>query len=486
MKKLIILFSISMVCAYSSFAQNDVDAMRYSQLTFGGTARFSGMAGSMGALGGDMSTISVNPAGIGVFRKTELCITPSFYTTNSTSVFNGTSSGDSKLNVNLGNIGLVGAIHLKEDKNGGWNYINFGLGYNRLANFNNRLNIVGDNKNSSMLDAFIQQANGLNPSQLDAFSTNLAYQTYLINPLSYTDTTHYNHVLMPRYGEQQKKSVDSRGSLGEMYLSLGANYKDKLYIGGALGLVHADYSEESAYSETDVKDSIHGFKSFTYYQTLASKGGMFFNGVNFKLGVIVKPIDWLRVGLAVHTPTYIKFKDQYSSVMQSNLDSVSHQSDTVKGKFNYSITTPFRAVGSLGFVLDKIGMLNVEYEYINYSTASLNSHPNVFGDINTSIHNNYKATGNIKIGAEVRLDPVAFRVGYALYGSPYKSGDNANATRSSYTFGIGYRRQVFYIDAAYVFSKYSEKNYLYDSALLDPVATTYKSSSFMITCGWRF
>ena len=486
MKKLIVLFSIAMVCAYSSFAQNDVDAMRYSQLSFGGTARFASMAGSMGALGGDMSTISFNPAGIAVFRKTELSISPYLYIPHSSSTFNNTSSGDSKLNVNLGNIGLVGAVHLKEDKNGGWRYINFGIGYNTLANFNTRLNITGVNKTSSMLDAFTQQASGQNPSQLDAFSTNLAYQTYLINPLSITDTTHYNHVLMPGYGEQQKKSLDSKGSLGEMYLSLGGNYNDKLFIGGTLGLVHASYSEESKYEEVNTNDSLPGFKSFTYYQTLASKGGMFFNGINFKLGVIVKPIDWLRVGLAVHTPTYISFKDEYSSVMQSDVGSASYQTDTVKGKFNYSITTPYRAMASLGFVIQKIGMLNVDYEYVDYSSASLNSHPNVFTDVNTGIRARYKAAGNLRVGAEVRLDPVAFRVGYALYGSPFKGGDNASASRSSYTFGVGYRREIFYIDAAYVFSKYTEKNYLYDAALLDPTETTYKNSSFMITCGWRF
>jgi hypothetical protein len=88
MKKYIFISGMGLFCAFSSLAQNDVDAMRYSQLTFGGTARFASMAGSMGALGGDISTLSFNPAGIALFRKTELSITPSFFSQTTTSTYN--------------------------------------------------------------------------------------------------------------------------------------------------------------------------------------------------------------------------------------------------------------------------------------------------------------------------------------------------------------------------------------------------------------
>jgi len=482
MKKLIIA-GIGAVCSVAAIAQNDIDAMRYSQLTFGGTARFASMAGSMGALGGDISTISFNPAGIAVFRKSEISITPSFYSRSSSSTYIGNNSGDTKLNVNLGNIGLVGTIKLDGENKGGWQSVNIGWGYNRTNNFHNRISIAGDNKTSSLLDNFVASANGHVPADFDLFTTDQAYQAYLFNPAG--GTNQYQSVIR-NYNAQQKKSVESKGSMGEMFLIFGANYKDKLFLGGSLGIVHAAYSEESKYEEVSNSDSIDGFNSFTYYQTLNSRGSNYFNGINFKLGVIVKPTDWLRLGLSVHTPTKINFKDEYTSSMYSDLDTAKHTTDTVKGKFNYSITTPYRAMFSVGFVIKKIALLNIDYEYVDYSYASLNSHPNVFSDVNTAIRSKYTATGNLRVGGEVRLDPVAFRLGYALYGSPFKTGDNKNATRSSYTAGVGYRYKKIFMDIAYVFSMYSEKNYLYDSPDLMPVSTDYRTSSFMGTIGVKF
>ena len=145
MKKLIFAFGIGCIWNISVSAQNDIDAMRYSQITFGGTARFASMAGSMGALGGDISTLSFNPAGIAIYRKGELSITPSVFSQSTSSTFNGTNASDRKLNFNFGNIGLVTTINLTGKNNTtGWESINFGFGYNRKNNFHNRISIKGN------------------------------------------------------------------------------------------------------------------------------------------------------------------------------------------------------------------------------------------------------------------------------------------------------------------------------------------------------
>jgi long-subunit fatty acid transport protein len=211
---------------------------------------------------------------------------------------------------------------------------------------------------------------------------------------------------------------------------------------------------------------------------------------NLKLGVIVKPIDWLSIGAAIHSPTQLTLTDKYSSSMTSDVDTngtaLSGSQDSPKGTFSYTVTTPWRAIGSVGFILKKIALVNVEYEYVDYSYAQLHSTPNVFSDVNNTIHNKYTATGNIRAGAEIRMDPFAFRIGYAYYGSPFKDGDNANANRMSYTTGVGYRHNKFFMDLAYVFTKYTEYNYLYDSANLPSVKNDYKASSFMVTVGVKF
>ncbi|MDQ3047253.1 MAG: outer membrane protein transport protein [Bacteroidota bacterium] len=481
MKKQLFIISAGFLCAFSAFSQNEIDAMRYSQLTFGGTARFASMAGSMGALGGDISTLSYNPAGIGIFRKTELSITPSIFSQTTSSTYNSVNGSDRKLNFNLGNIGLVATFKMK-DTLSGWQNLNFGFGYNRSSNFHNRQVIQGYNKTSSLLDTYVAEANGNNPNDFDDFGTGMAWYTYLINPDS-SGTNMYNHVIT-NYGQLQKKTIETSGSMGETVLSFGGNYTNKLFLGATLGIVSARYSEDAVYEEVDEKDTISDFNRFTYTESLESSG----RGFNLKLGAIVKPTDWLRVGAAIHTPTTLSMKDNYSSSLTSSFDDgASYDTVSPQGAFNYRVTTPFRAIGSVGFVIKKLALINAEYEYVDYSYAQLHSTPNVFSEVNAGIRKNYTSTGNIRLGAEVRLDPISLRAGYALYGSPFRVGDNKTANRSSYTAGIGFRDRNFFIDFAYVLTKYTEYSYLYDPEILkSTVQNDYKNSSFMLTMGVRF
>lgn len=478
MKKRILAAGIGLICSFASYSQNDIDAMRYSQLTFGGTARFAAMGGSMGAIGGDISTLSFNPAGIAVFRKTEISITPSVYSSTTNSTYLGSNSSDRKLNFNLGNIGLVGTVKLK-DTSMGWQSVNFGIGYNRTNNFHNRIDIKGDNTANSLLDVYVNNANSNpDPNGFDGFSTGLAWTTFLFNP----DSTGYYYHVIPHYGQMQRKSTETKGAMGEGVFSFGANYKEKLLLGATLGVVKARYEEESVFEETDAEDTISYFKSFKYIQNLASSG----TGVNFKMGMIVKPNDWLRLGAAVHTPTAIRFTDNYSSYMESDVDTATYADSSAEGSFRYTITTPYRAIASVGFIIKKLALINIEYEYIDYSYAQLNSHPNVFSDVNSTIRSKYTSTGNLRVGGEIRFDPITFRLGYALYGSPFRNGDNVAAIRTSYSGGIGYRLNNFFVDFAYVRTNFSETNYLYDPSISSPVKNNFRNSSFMLSLGVRF
>jgi long-subunit fatty acid transport protein len=280
----------------------------------------------------------------------------------------------------------------------------------------------------------------------------------------------------------QRKSTETKGAMGEGVFSFGANYKEKLLLGATLGVVKARYEEESVFEETDAEDTISYFKSFKYIQNLASSG----TGVNFKMGMIVKPNDWLRLGAAVHTPTAIRFTDNYSSYMESDVDTATYADSSAEGSFRYTITTPYRAIASVGFIIKKLALINIEYEYIDYSYAQLNSHPNVFSDVNSTIRSKYTSTGNLRVGGEIRFDPITFRLGYALYGSPFRNGDNVAAIRTSYSGGIGYRLNNFFVDFAYVRTNFSETNYLYDPSISSPVKNNFRNSSFMLSLGVRF
>lgn len=468
-----------------ALAQNEIDALRYSQTNFLGTARSSAMAGAFGALGGDFSTLSTNPAGIGLYRRSELTITPSFFNQSTTSDLNGTSLRDSKPNFNFGNAGMVFASYNPDEKNG-WKGFSFGFGYNRINNFNNRIEMQGKNNNGSLLDVYLADAiaDGGHSQNYNQFGTQLAWNTYLIDSANGGLT----HVL-PNHGETQSKYVETSGAMGETVFSLGGNYDDKLYLGGTIGIPRIRYTESSQYKESIANDTIYGFRSFTLNQKLATTG----SGVNFKFGMIYKPVDWLRIGGALHSPSYYSMHDAWNSDMTSVFTGsnagFSSSAKSPQGTFDYSLTTPMRAIGSLGFVIGKMGMINADYEYVDYASTRLHSTSYDFINENQAISNKYTSAGNIRVGTEWRiLNPMSIRAGVAYYGSPYKQGVGNDGSRICYTAGIGFREANFFLDLAYVYVQTKENYYFYDPsvAYVDPSVNTSKSSSVMMTLGLKF
>ena len=245
MKKLILIFSVLLpfICA----AQNEVDALRYSQNLFGGTARYHAMSGAFGALGGDFSSLSTNPAGLGVYRSSEFMFTPQFsYNTSSTTYMNGTLD-DYKFRMNFSNVGFV-ATHVS-GREEGWVTTSFAAGYNRLADFNHFIKIEGQNNSSSMTDYFAKLAKGSKFNSNDNLYDNEemgAWWCYLINPAN-IDSTSYKSSLV-NYGETQTKDINTKGGMGEYVISLAGNYSNKLYIGGTLGIQSVRYVENSFYA----------------------------------------------------------------------------------------------------------------------------------------------------------------------------------------------------------------------------------------------
>jgi len=495
MKKLINIIAIVLITTTVLTAQNEVDALRYSQTFHGGTARFMSMGGAFGALGADASTLTINPAGLGVYRKSEFTFTPTFFLGETNSNYMGNSAADHKYNFNFNNMALVGVSRTGNDN--GWISVNFGFAYNKVNNFNNRIQIEGQNNSNSITDYFAEVANGQDPNHLSQFNELLAWDSYLID--SDTSETSYKSPFISR-GEIQSKSITSRGSIGEYDFSLGANYDNTLYLGATIGIVGLRYFENSEYSETDPNDSVPDFNSMSFKQHLSTKG----SGFNFKFGVLYRPIDWIRIGGAIHTPTFFALSDSYSSEMQSDFESEkwyidSYSGDTViydeqlisspDGRFDYELSTPFKAIGSLAFVIRKAAIVSIDYEFIDYSLSRLRSDDYFFKTENNSIQNNYTIASNIRAGLEYRYGPFSIRGGYALYGNPYNTNevDNDGAV-TAYSGGFGIRDKEFFFDVAYIYTKKSEDYYLYspDVISIDPATLDTKTSRIMATFGFRF
>lgn len=492
MKRITLLSIFLSLALFSLNGQSTVDALRYSQITFGGTARYMAMGGAFGALGADFSTLSTNPAGIGLYKKSEFTFTPSVYWSNVSSLYNGFMNEDTKANFNLGNVGMIVTYdNEKYQPRSEWKNMQFGFGLNRYNNFNNRYIMEGPNMDNSLLNYYNDLADGIYYDNLydppNNFDLGPAFDTYLLDTLP-GETSFYSNAA-PVGGVWQRKAVESTGSMNEFLFSMGGNYNDRLYVGATIGIPFIRYFEESKYTEEAMYDTLayEEFKQFSVRQNLEARG----TGFNFKFGLIYRVQDWLRIGAAIHTPSFFNIQEDWRTKTDSYFDNGDHYySSSPYGEYEYKLNTPWRAIGSIGFVIGKIGVVSADYEYVDYGNMRFRTPRNYgsfddFSDLNYDIREYYSTAHNIRIGTEWRVNNIAFRGGYAFYGSPYKSDFNDGA-RTSYSGGIGYREQNFFIDFAYVYTTSKEDYYFYDKSYVNPVKNETVSNSIVTTIGFRF
>ncbi len=492
MKNLIIIVLLSLTFL-TTRAQSDVDALRYSTTEFGGTARYSSMAGAFGALGGDFSTLSSNPAGIGVFKKSDFSVTPSFYFSQTNTFYNGTPGSDDKFNFNLGNAGVVFVMPpTGQSTNSILKNFQFGFGVNRINNFNSRTIIQGNNEKNSISTYFADQAYGIPSNEIEqdydgyyTFDLKPAWWTYMIDTIPGYNDQYYG--IAENGGVFQRKEINSWGSMNEMVFSLGANINDILYLGGTLGIPFIRYFEQAMYKEQDINGNVPDFDQLQVYDDLHTTG----SGINLKFGMILRPLRFLRIGAAIHSPTWFNnLKDYWYSDFSNTAYGDTYDQMTPNGTYNYDLQTPWRAIGSVSLILWKTALISADYEYVDYSSAKFRSRSYYdydFYNENNAINNKYTATQNIRLGAEVRFGHFAVRGGTAFYGSPYQPGIN-DAKKIYYTGGLGFRDKNFYIDLAYVRSKKDEDYYLYNSPYVATNAATTEliTNNVMLTLGLRY
>ncbi len=491
MKRIVYGIIVSLIMSAPLYAQNEMDALRFSMTEFGGSARFTSMGGAFGALGGDFSVLSTNPAGLGIYRSSEFVFSPSMGYHSIESTHYGTVSDDMKYNMNLGSIGYVYSIKTSENDNGGWRFVNLGFGINRHNNFNNRWIAEGFNRHSSLMTSFLEQARREGSvAALDDFTTGLAWDTYLLD----RDANGF-FVDMENGQVMQRMEMNSSGSIREVVLSLGANYNDRLYLGATLGLPSVSYEQNSVLSERDNNNLSPYFNSLTYTSWHETKG----RGYQVKIGAIAWLTEMVRLGAAVHTPGFLKLEDEYRASMRSDLtldpadypdyDENAKFKQSPNGYFNYELTTPLRAIGSLGLVFGKSGLVSLDYEYTDHTKARLRSDSYSFSDENNYIRNRLSSQHILRAGTELRMDPFVLRAGYAHHTSPYRKGVN-DASKNILSAGIGFRGKSSFIDFAYSFGFYSESYVLYqlenEAIPLPTVNRDFSNSTYRVTLGWRF
>lgn len=477
MKKYIITLII-IALGTGAWAQNEQDALRFSQTMHGGSARSVSMGGAFGALGGDFGALSINPAGIALYRQGEFSFTPSFSTISSDANYLGTKISDSQVKMSFDHFGLVMPIKSRSGASNGSNSLVFGFGYNKLKDFTGNTVMKAVNNSNSLVDEFVHTANLYD--DWDPFTDELAWETYLIDYDSIAGV-YYSDFDVSGYGQTQRRTISTRGGIGEYLFNLGANLGHKFYVGGSVGIQRAQYEETWIHTETDPDDIIDYFQQFSFKNVLSTTG----SGVNVKFGFIARPIEWLRIGGAIHTPTFFNMSDDFTSSMATDLaDGQSTHEYESYGEYSYEITTPFKAIGSAAFILQKVAILSVDYEYVDYASARLRGNDYDFFDENQAVANRYKAVNNIRLGGEFHMGPMFFRAGYALYGSPYVSGEaNSGNNYTTVSAGFGYRTSGFFMDLGIAKSGFDQKYFLYNQNSAD---ITNSRTQVMATFGFRF
>ncbi len=500
MKKLILTLFATAGLLSLSFGQYVDQALIFSQQNYGSTARSKGMGNALGAVGGDFSSLSINPAGIGVYLRSEVTGTLNVLGINNTeATYRGQITDDRNNNFNLRNFGYVFA---NPSQSGGSGLVsfNFGLGFNKLNNFNQTISVGKTGSPYSKMDAFALNSNGIPSSDLDKtdayrdpaipWESIMSWRNFLINPVPGSTDNSYQSILFPNELVNLNQTTSKEGFINEYVVSIGANFNHQVYLGATLGLQDLYYNESKTYAEDGGNG---GFGRFDYYSAARTRGF----GYNLKVGVIYRPIPALRLGAAIHTPTFFDLKEEYSSAMSSNLQNVSpdadgpHSTETSVNSYDYKMDTPMRAIGSIAYQFGKKGMISFDYEYVDYSKMKLRNGDDGynFSFENTDIKAIYQSVSNLRFGGEIKpIEPLSLRAGYELFGNPFKTViDNKSQPNKDFSYntvnvGIGYRINNVSFDVSYSLGTRTDYYYM-DNIDDEPVKYHNTNNEIVFTLG---
>ncbi len=494
MRSLYQIIIISILTISSAIAQNVSDVVRWSSIDYVGTARTLGVGSAFGSMGGDFSVININPAGIADYRVSEFTFTPSLRGSKTTSWFKKDSLNRelSKSNrFGIDNIGFVFASKPGSSLTSS----NFAIGFSRIADFNRNATISGTIP-GSITTYFAEQANGNSVDELDDFITYPAYETGAIFDFD-KDKFYETDFSSPSQKVKRSQQITQRGGINELALGWAGEYENQFNMGFSMGVPFATFEELKVYEEIDPTDEIGVFDNLSYTEVLNTSGV----GINFKAGVTYKIENTVRIAGAFHSPTWYKFTDDYStSMLYAFTDGNGRQRyelDSPDGSFEYRITTPWRAVGSLGTTLrlgDIRGFINGDIEYVDYSNANYNGtafldtpdEQRWTNEVNRNIINKLGSATNVRLGSEFGYKHLRLRAGYSIERSAFIADDFYN---NKVSFGFGFRTDKFFMDMGFRVAQYVEgyNPYVVLDSNQDPLANIETSRTRgNLTLGFKF
>lgn len=536
------MIALAALAPASIMAQTAIDAMQISRDELRGTARFMSMGGAFGALGGDLSTLSQNPAGLGIYRSSEVGVTLDIDIMSSKSQSSAGSASQSLTKAYCPNFGYVGSWKTDSEV---MTYFNWGVTYARVQNYDRRYRGQMPLSGNSLSNYVASYSGGWTENELYSGNYNNPYSDtaapwmsiLMYNGMEINPTGSSSYIGLAEQGYTTGLAgyyIDQRGYKDEYSINLGGNFINKVYWGIGIGIVDVDMEQRTTYGES-LDDANVPYKASSGYgirpgyadYDLDSYNHVWGTGVNVKLGVIVKPVNELRLGLYVHTPTWYTLSQEgsasiYGDFTSTNSDGsvnrVTTDTWTNNGMLNYfdwNLKSPWKLGVSAAGVLGTKAIISADYEYRPYQSMRLTFPDGWDVDIaNDDAKNYYQATNTLRLGAEYRVTPsFSVRAGYSYISSPVKGqsevssllaspttridtdGDYDTQTTPSFrmdhstnyiTCGLGYRYQMFYIDAAYVYRTHKSTFYAWSSNEAPTASITDHDSNIVISAGLRF
>jgi hypothetical protein len=520
MKSIKIYTILAALCiCTASFGQDMYDALRFSTYNYEGTARSMAMGNAFTALGGDLGGITINPAASGVYRYNEFTITPSLTTAIDKSTYEGTLTQSSRTRFGLSNIGGISSFSTGRDR--GLVTFNFGVVANQTANFTSRTELTGTQAVTSKLAsmAYTMTEYGIDSKGLTITDDHFDNPFYNSNAL-WEEILAWNTSLVETFDDDYTyigatENFDDEGNIvlggpltqtlfqettgykQDITLNLGGNISHKFYFGINFTLQSLWYDKTQVYSETaqNSSDFQTEFSRFRHRFSRTISG----TGFNMKAGIIYRPIAGLRLGATISTPTWSKYIDKNSEMMESAVYNENYYADTPLNSYEFRITSPFRWSVGAAYTFGNVALVSIDYESTNYGNIRFKTDGSMYlEDIeyynreNQAMKETFRRVNDLRIGAEIKpTQSLAIRLGYNYYDS---SEENFNGQLHYASVGLGYTlKSNFFFDLAYrqQCNATEEQYWLYDTSYLpqanEPVVfAKYHDWRLLLTIGWRF
>ncbi len=488
-------FIVLLVCAVTS-AQNINDVLRYSNENLKGTARFQGMGGAFGALGGDLSALNANPAGSAVFNNSLFTVSGTHYNRDNASRYFGGFSGVTTDDVDINQVG--GVLVFKSTGNSPWKKVALAVNYDVVRNFNDEFSISG-NSDQGIDNYFLNFAQGIpfgsillqdgeyiEDAYLDigsdqGYSTQQAFLGYyggIIDPEDLNDDTSVYNSNTSYNTVNQNFIRLTTGYNSKFTLNMASQYQNNLYLGASLNFHTVFYDQVDELRESGY-NALSAIQFVDFANLLHTEG----SGFSFSLGAIAKLNQNVRLGGSYPSPTWYRLTDDFSQRINSDLadDDINFINFGIINLFEtYTIKTPAKLTGSLALVFGKDGLLSFDYGYQDMSQAELRPlNDSSFSAVNSNIASELGAVSSFRLGGEYRIEQFSLRGGYRFEQSPYSDG-NTIGDLNGYSGGIGYSFGGNRLDLAINRTEQDFNMQLFDTGVTTPALINKVNTSVSV------